>query len=73
MKNYTEEQVKDIQEREKKALEYLKDNGLTPAAIVEKVNVGKDMFVDKVIPFLQDTKYTSVPSPLQDVKSDTKA
>ncbi len=68
---YTEEQVKDIQEREKKGLELLKDLQLNPSASVQKVNMGNDMFVDKVTPFLADTKYTPVPSVTSDeVKKD---
>lgn len=62
----TEEQIKDIQEREKKALEYLKELQLTPAAIMQKINIGNDLFADKTIPYLQDIKYsgkeTGVPS-----------
>lgn len=55
--NYTEEMKKDIQTREKKALQCLKDLELTPAAQVYKQNIGNDMFVDKVTPYLQDLKY----------------
>lgn len=63
--HYTPEQVKEVQEREKKALEYLKENHLTPAAIVEKINIGKDMFVDRVRCFLNDTKYAAKESPIK--------
>ena len=55
---YTKEQIKDIQEREKKCLEFLKENNMTPAAQVSKINIGNDNFVDKVQPYLQDMKYT---------------
>lgn len=65
---YTKEQVEETQEREKKALAFLKDLDLTPAAIVQKVNLGEDMFVDKVVPYLRDTKYSSKLSPIQNVK-----
>ena len=54
---YTDEQVKDIQEREAKAIEALKELELTPSAYVMKTNIGDDTFVDKVVPYLQDTKY----------------
>jgi len=54
---YTEEQVKDIEEREEKGLKALTDLQLTPAAIMQKVNIGNDTFVDKVLPYLMDTKY----------------
>lgn len=60
MNQYTPEQEKDIREREAKAIEHLKELQLSPAAILQKVNVGNDMFVDKVIPYLQDFKYKSV-------------
>lgn len=71
MANYTEEQVKDITEREQKGLEALKALNLTPAAQISKVQMGSDIFADKLIPFLQDTKYTSTPSPLQvEAKTD---
>jgi hypothetical protein len=54
---YNEEEIKDITEREKKCLDFLKENEMTPAAQVLKVNVGNDMFADKVVPYLQDIKY----------------
>lgn len=54
---YSEEEIKDITEREKKCLDFLKENNMTPAAQVSKINVGNDMFTDKVIPYLQDIKY----------------
>ena len=54
---YTEEQKKDILEREAKAIETLKELQLTPSAYVMKTNLGDDTFVDKVIPYLKDTKF----------------
>lgn len=54
---YTKEQVKDITEREKKCLEFLKEMEMSPAAQVYKQNIGNDMFVDKVTPYLQDIRY----------------
>lgn len=72
--SFSEEQIKDIQEREAKGLQALKELELTPAAVLQKLNVGNDVFADKVIPYLQDTKYATKPepvlSPIQDVKSD---
>lgn len=56
--NYSKEQIEDVKIREGKALETLKELQLTPAAQITKVNVGNDVFADRVIPFLQDTKYT---------------
>lgn len=55
---YSDEQVKDITEREKKGIEALKKLHLTPAAQVSKLNLGNDTFVDKVQPYLADTLYT---------------
>jgi hypothetical protein len=59
---YTKEQEEDIIAREKQGLEALKTLNLTPAASVQKFNIGNDMFTDKVIPYLRDTKYTPTPS-----------
>ncbi len=72
--NYSEEQIKDIKEREEKALAALKELELTPAAIVSKLNNGNDTFVDKVQCYLQDTKYSkkeeSIPSPVEMSETD---
>ncbi len=57
MEKYTEEQIKDVEEREAKALAFLKELQLTPAAVVQKTNIGNDIFVDKVVCYLQDIKY----------------
>lgn len=55
---YTKEQIKDVEEREAKALAYLKELELTPAGAIRYENIdGQDMFVTRVIPYLQDTKY----------------
>lgn len=54
---YTPEQEKDIRSREQKGLDAIKELELTPAAQVVKVNVGNDVFADKVVPYLQDTRY----------------
>ncbi len=63
--NYTEEQVKDIEAREKEALEHLKRLHLTPACQVVKQNMGNDVFGDKLYPYLADTLYTPQVSPIQ--------
>ncbi len=55
--NYSLEQIKDIQEREVKGLQALKDLQLSPAAVISKVNIGNDILADKVQPYLRDTKY----------------
>ncbi len=57
--NYTEAQKEEILSRVKKALAILKGMELTPAATVQKVNIGNDEFVDKVVPYLQDFRYTN--------------
>lgn len=65
MDNYSPEQIADIREREADALAYLKKLHLTPAAQISKVHMGQDVFADKLTPYLQDTKYTEVKSPIQ--------
>lgn len=66
---YTPEQIKDIQEREQKALDVLKDLQLTPAAAISKfrlvTNEGEEVWVDKVQPYLADFKYTPKVSEIQ--------
>lgn len=57
MDKYSPEEIADIQEREKKALEMLKELQLNPSAQVVKVNIGNDVFADRVIPYLADLKY----------------
>lgn len=61
---FTQEQIKDIREREAKGLEALKELGLTPGCGAQMVNMGNDTFGIKLIPYLQDTKYTAQPSPI---------
>lgn len=67
MQEYSEDEVKDITERDKKCLDFLKENQMTPAASMQKVNIGNDVFADKLIPFLSDFKYNKNPmvSPIQ--------
>ena len=55
--NYTKEQVDDITARESKAIELLKELQLIPSAAVTKEAVSNLTFVDKVTPYLQDTKF----------------
>lgn len=55
--NYTKEEEEDIKQRVGKATELLKELQLFPSAIVQKVNQGDDIFVDKIICYLQDNKY----------------
>jgi len=64
MENYTKEQQEDIKLRVEKATKLLKELQLYPSAVVQKVNQGDDIFVDKIICFLQDSKYTPTISPL---------
>lgn len=65
---YSEEQIKNIQEREKKGLQALKDLQLTPACSAQMVNTGGDVFAIKLVPYLQDTQYTAQASPIQQEK-----
>lgn len=58
---YTEEQIKDIKERTDKAVEVLKELQLQPACFVQKISLGDDMFADKVMAYLQDTKFNEPP------------
>lgn len=63
---YTQEQKADIEVRFKEAVEFLKSKEINIAASVQKINVGNDIFADKVSAFLVDTKYSNkegVPSP----------
>lgn len=61
MQPLTPEQLKDIQEREKKAIEVLQDLKLTPAAQIFYENNGTDGFITRVKPYLQDTKFHPQP------------
>lgn len=65
MQNYTPEQIEDIKKREAEGLVALKALNLTPAISMQMVNIGNDTFGVKPIPYLQDTKFTAQPSPLQ--------
>ena len=55
----TPEQVKDIEERVAKAAAFLKELQLQPQASVQAMNMGDDVFAQKVIVYLQDQKYLS--------------
>ena len=54
---YNDEQKQEIRERVEKAGDLLKELKLAPAAHLSKVAVGDDTYADKVLPYLQDTKY----------------
>ncbi len=56
---YTEEQLKDIQERSEKAIKMLAELELSAQANVSMVNLANDVFGVKVQPLLMDTKYAS--------------
>lgn len=62
---FTKAQEDDITKRVAKATLYLKGLELFPSAVVKKENIGNDIFVDKVICYLQDSKYTPTRSPIQ--------
>lgn len=76
---YTREQVEDITKREAQGLEALKALHLTPASIIQKVNIGNDTFADKMIAYLADIKYSAHMSnsdaktedaPIEEVKTE---
>jgi len=58
---YTKAQEEDIEDRVKKAAEFLKEIELGVSAQVVAVNVGNDTFATKVFPYLQDLKYKDEP------------
>lgn len=58
---YSPEEEKDIKERVEKANAMLKELNLYPSAVVQKINKGDDIFVDKIICYLQDNKYIKKP------------
>ncbi len=70
--DYTPEQIADIQEREAKALEMLKELQLTPAAQISKSNLGNDVFGDKIQPYLRDLKFTPTESTIDPNESAEK-
>lgn len=57
MQELTPEQKKDIEERVNKAQAFLKELNLYPSAIVQKINMGDDVFADKILCYLADNKY----------------
>lgn len=62
---YSPEQRKDIEERVEKARKLLEELQLRPACMPQMYNVGNDVFGIKLLPFLQDSKYTQTISPIQ--------
>lgn len=69
---YSPEEEKDIQERVEKATKILKELDLFPSALVQKLNQGNDIFVDKIICYLQDNKYIKKPIKTPyDIKKDS--
>lgn len=71
---YTDEQIADIQAREAKAIEALKELQMTISSQVISVNVGDNTFAQKVIPYLADMKYTvqegDVKSPIEIIEGE---
>lgn len=53
------EQREDIEERVAKAKKTLVDLQLQPTASVQAINVGDDVFAQKVVVYLADSKYLS--------------
>lgn len=60
-KDYTPEEIKDIQERVEKAQKMLQELHLSVMAQVVSVNMGDDIFALKVMPYLQDNKFIKEP------------
>ena len=58
---YTSEQLSDIKVRAEKAIAFLKELELQPAAQMLPQNMGNDIFGLKLVAFLQDTKF--IPKP----------
>lgn len=59
--DYSPGQKKDINDRVEKAKKALQDLQLQPMASVQSVNVGDDVFSQKVIVYLADLKYIKSP------------
>lgn len=57
--DYSPAQKEDIEKRVAQAKTFLEGIGLKPSAGVYATNLGEDNFGLKVIPYLQDVKYTS--------------
>ncbi len=69
MNKYTPEEISEITAREKKCLEFLKENSMSPAAVIQKVRLdikGVDVYADQVTPYLADFKYNENESPKKD-------
>lgn len=62
---YSEDQKKDINERVEKAKQFLLENNLQPGVVMQAINLRDDVFGMKPIPYLQDTFYKNVLSPIQ--------
>jgi hypothetical protein len=60
---YTKEQEQDIEERVKKAVDFLAELQLGVSAQVVAQNMGNDVFGTKVYPYLQDLKYKNESAP----------
>lgn len=61
--DYSEDMKADINERVAKATKLLEELQLQPQASVQSVNMGDDVFAQKVVVYLADKKY--VKSPVQ--------
>ena len=59
--DYSDDMKADINERVAKAKKLLEELQLQPQASVQSVNMGDDIFAQKVIVYLQDTRYTKSP------------
>lgn len=63
--DYSPEQRADIEKRVEEAKAFLILKKLQPAVIMQSINIGDDVFGMKPIPYLQDTLYQNVVSPIQ--------
>lgn len=59
--DYSDDMKADINERVAKAKKLLEELQLQPQASVQSVNMGDDIFAQKIIVYLQDVRYTKSP------------
>lgn len=71
--NYTQEQRDEISERVKKAGAYLEELELGLSAQIAYHNNGNDNFVTKVVPYLQDLKYSKTNETTETISESLEA
>lgn len=72
MQKYTEEQIKDIEERELRAYKAIKDLELFLSATTQSVNMGDNTFAMKIIPHFADLKYAPKEEKIEEAKVKEK-